>query len=240
MLPISDLNPTRRVPYVNYAFIAINFVVFFLQLGMSPEALQSAFLDQSIVPRLASQNPLSVETILDFIRSMFFHGGWAHILGNMLYLWIFGDNVEDRFGKIGYVAFYLACGFIAGITQVVIDPNSPIPLVGASGAIAGVLGAYLVLFPGVRVRGLIFLGYFSRLTEIPALYVLGFWFVTQLFSGVASLGVNTATGGVAFFAHIGGFVAGLVLAWLLMRMVPQPPVDERREWVYENYNRRLF
>ncbi|MBL8153603.1 MAG: rhomboid family intramembrane serine protease [Anaerolineae bacterium] len=240
MLPLYDLNPPRRVPYVTYILIGINAVIFLGQLTLSQRDLTQVFVTQAIVPASASSQPFSVDTILDFIRSMFFHGGWAHILGNMLYLWIFGDNVEDRLGKILYVIFYFACGFAAGIAQILIDPGSPIPLVGASGAIAGVLGAYLVLFPGVRVRGLILLGYFSQLTEIPALYVLGFWFVMQLFSGVTSLGVDTQSGGVAFFAHIGGFVFGAALAWIFVRLTPQPPPVDRREWVYQRNRRRLY
>jgi membrane associated rhomboid family serine protease len=236
MLPISDINPTRRIPYVTYIIIAMNVIVFLGQLGMGQEQLFNLFTTQSVVPVLVTRNPFSLETILDFIRSMFFHGGWAHIGGNMLYLWIFGDNIEDRLGKILYILFYLFCGFVAGIAQVIIDPTSQIPLVGASGAIAGVLGGYLVMFPGVRVRGLIILGYFSRLTEIPAIYVLGFWFVMQLFSGVASLGVETG-GGVAFFAHIGGFVAGMVVIWLFMRIIPQPPKEERVNGLYRRYGR---
>ena len=162
MIPISDINPTRRIPYVTYILIAINVIVFVLQLGLSPDQLQRVFLDQSVVPALVSRNPFSVETILDMLRSMFFHGGWAHIGCNMLYLWIFGDYIEDRLGKLLYVLFYLACGFVASIAQVIIDPRSQIPLVGASCAIAGVLCGYLIMFPCVKVRGLIMLGYLSR------------------------------------------------------------------------------
>lgn len=237
MLPLQDINPTRRVPYITYGLIAINVIVFLTQLGLSERQLAEVYVTQSVVPVLVARDPFSIETILDFIRSMFFHGGWAHLLGNMLYLWIFGDNVEDVMGKPLYILFYLVCGFVAAFAQVVIDPTSQIPLVGASGAIAGVLGSYLILFPGVRVRGLILLGYFSRLTEIPALYVLGFWFVLQLFNGVMSLGVVTDGGGVAFFAHIGGFVAGIVLTWLFTRIKPQPPVEERRNQVYQQLGR---
>ncbi|MEZ4667227.1 MAG: rhomboid family intramembrane serine protease [Anaerolineae bacterium] len=237
MLPISDINPTRRVPYITYAIIVINVIVFVLQLGLSPDQLQRVFLDQSVVPALVTRSPFSLETILDFVRSMFFHGGWAHIGGNMLYLWIFGDNIEDRLGRILYILFYLFCGFVAGIAQVLIDSSSQVPLIGASGAIAGVLGGYLIMFPGVRVRGLILIGYFSRFTEIPALYVLGFWFVMQLFNGVASLGAVDTGGGVAFFAHVGGFVAGIILVWIFMRIIPQPPAEDRVNVLYERRGR---
>jgi membrane associated rhomboid family serine protease len=149
---------------------------------------------------------------------MFLHAGWLHILGNMLYLWIFGNNVEDRLGRIPFLLFYLVGGITAALTQVVIDPHSQVPLVGASGAIAAALGAYIVLFPGARILSLVFLGFFYQLLEVPALVILGFWFVLQLISGAAALGATTATGGVAFFAHIGGFVMGVAVG-LLLRVV---------------------
>jgi rhomboid family protein len=237
MLPISDLNPTRRTPFVNYSLILLNVVVFLSQLGLSERQLQQIFLTQAVVPAQVMQHLFSQETFLDIVRSMFFHGGWAHLLGNMLYLWIFGDNVEDRMGTILYLIFYFVCGFVAAFTQVFIAPDSPIPLVGASGAIAGVLGSYLVLFPNVRVRGIIFLGVFARIAEIRAVYVLGFWFIMQLFDSVASLGVDTLSGGVAFFAHVGGFLAGIVVTLIFMLFMPQPPRDERRDMLYQRYNR---
>lgn len=238
MLPIQDINPTRRFPIVNYILIAINVIVFVTQLGLSEQALTQVYLTQSVVPNLVAQAPFAPETLLDFIRSMFFHGGWAHLLGNMLYLYIFGDNIEDRMGSVMYLAFYLICGFAAGYAQVLIDPTSGIPLVGASGAIAGVLGGYLVLFPNVKVRALILLGYFSRLTEIPALVVLGFWFVLQLFNGFMSLGGDAQTGGgVAFFAHVGGFVAGAALMFIFKMIFPQPPADDMRNMLYERRGR---
>jgi membrane associated rhomboid family serine protease len=241
MFPIRDLNPTRRTPVVTYGLILVNVLVFLSQLGLSERDLARLFVDQSIVPLLVTRDPFSVETLLDFVRSMFFHSGWLHLLSNMLYLWIFGDNIEDRFGKILYLALYFISGFAAGFAQILISPESPIPLVGASGAIAGVLGSYAILFPGVRVRGIIFLGFFAQAADFPAVLVLGLWFVMQLFNGVASLGVDTASGGgVAFFAHIGGFVAGLVLTWLLMRLIPQPPADERREMLYQRYGRPRY
>ncbi len=238
MLPIQDINPTRRFPIVNYALIAINVIVFVTQLGLSDRELTQVYVTQSVVPYLVSQAPFAPETLLDFIRSMFFHGGWAHLLGNMLYLYIFGDNIEDRMGSVMYLGFYLICGFAAGYAQVLIDPTSQIPLVGASGAIAGVLGGYLVLFPNVKVRALVLLGYFSRLTEISALIVLGFWFVLQLFNGFMSLGGTAETGGgVAFFAHVGGFVAGAALVFIFKLIFPQPPVDDMRNMLYQRQGR---
>ncbi len=237
MLPLQDINPTRRFPIVNYALIIINVIVFLVQLSMSERQLNQVFLTQSVVPTLASRAPFAPETLLDILRSMFFHAGWAHLLGNMLYLWIFGDNIEDRLGSVMYVVFYLICGFAAGYAQVLISPNSQVPLVGASGAIAGVLGGYLVLFPGVKVRALLLIGYFSRLTEISALYVLGFWFVLQLFNGVMSLGPNTAEGGVAFFAHVGGFVIGAALIFVFKTIFPQPPSDDINSMLYQRRGR---
>jgi membrane associated rhomboid family serine protease len=159
----------------------------------------------------------------------------------MLYLWLFGDNIEDRLGRVIYPIFYFAGGFAAGFAQILIDPNSTIPLIGASGAIAGVLGGYLILYPGVKVRGIIPLGWFARWAEWPAWAVLGLWFVIQLFNGAVSIGVQSgAMGGVAFFAHIGGFVAGMIMIWIFMRVVPQPPLEERRDLLYERARRYRY
>lgn len=236
-MPIQDLNPTRRLPLMTYGLIGINVLVFLWEMSLSEAQLQQAFVDLAAVPANITAAPFSLETFLDVVRSMFFHGGYEHIFGNMLYLWLFGDNIEDRLGWILYLVFYFVCGFAATATQVIIDPNSTIPMVGASGAIAGVLGGYLLMFPGVRVRGLVFLGSFGRIAELPAVIVLGFWFVLQLFNGIASLGAEAATGGVAFFAHIGGFVAGLVLIFIFMQIMPQPPAQERTNLLYQRAGR---
>jgi membrane associated rhomboid family serine protease len=237
MLPIQDLNPTRRLPLFTYALIGANVLVFIWEMSLSPEQLQQAFIDLAAVPANITAAPFSLETIMDIVRSMFFHGGYEHIAGNMLYLWLFGDNLEDRLGWLLYLIFYFICGFAATAAQVIIDPTSTIPMVGASGAIAGVLGGYLIMFPGVKVRGLVFFGYFGRMAELPALVVLGFWFVLQLFNGIASLGPETASGGVAFFAHIGGFIAGLVLVFIFTRIMPQPPAEDRRNLLYQRAGR---
>jgi membrane associated rhomboid family serine protease len=234
MLPLQDINPTYRRPYLTWTLIAVNVLVFMYELTLDQRGLALLFANDAVVPYQFT-NHFDLDAVLDILRSMFFHGGWSHLIGNMLYLYIFGDNVEDRFGKIVYALFYLVCGAAAAITQVLIDPQSLVPMVGASGAIAGVLGAYALLFPGVRVRGLVFLGYFSRVAEVPALLVLGFWFVLQLFSGLLSLGVET---GVAVFAHIGGFVAGMALAGLFMKIIPQPPTATRRQWVHDRHYQR--
>ena len=212
MIPIRDEIPTRRVPIINYLLIAANILVFVLMLlaGSAQEALVYQF---AMIPANFT-NGVDLGDVIDIFTSMFMHAGLAHIAGNMLYLWIFGDNVEDRLGPVKYLAFYLMGGVVASLTHLLTNPGSQIPTVGASGAIAAVLGAYLVLFPQSRIMTFIPLGFFMRLTAVPAIIVLGFWFILQLFSGVMSLG-QADVGGVAFWAHIGGFVAGVVMAKLL-------------------------
>jgi hypothetical protein len=212
MIPIRDENPTRRTPIVNYLLIAANVLVFMVMwlAGPSQEALVSRF---AMIPASFGDG-VSAGDVFDIFTSMFMHAGFAHIAGNMLYLWIFGDNVEDRLGPGRYLAFYLVGGVVACLAHLLTNPNSQIPTVGASGAIAAVLGAYLLLYPRSRVATFIPLGYFMRLTVLPAIVVLGFWFVLQLFSGLLTLG-GPDVGGVAFWAHIGGFVAGVVMVWLL-------------------------
>ncbi|MCL4295642.1 MAG: rhomboid family intramembrane serine protease [Anaerolineae bacterium] len=236
MLPLSDMNPTRRFPIFTYLLILINVLVFVWELSLSPAALDAALTDLSVVPANVSRNLLSLETILDVVRSMFFHAGWGHLLSNLLYLYLFGDNVEDRLGRLLYLVLYFASGFAAAFAQIAIDPTSQIVLVGASGAISGVLGSYLVFFPGVRVQGIVPLFFIGMWSDWPAWLVIGLWFVVQLFNGVASLGAASA-GGVAFFAHIGGFVLGMILTWILMLFVPQPPRDYRQQVLYERARR---
>ena len=206
MFPIGDDNSTRRgVPLVTYALIVLNFLFFLVELsGGEPFILQWAF-----VPSRFLANP--VGDLLTLFTSMFMHGGWVHLGGNMLYLWIFGDNVEDRLGHGKYLVFYLLCGLAATFAQLAFSMGSNIPNLGASGAIAGVLGAYLVMFPQGRVRVL----QGQRVIPMPALIVIGFWFVLQLFSGIGSIANTADTGGVAYMAHIGGFIAGFVLTYLL-------------------------
>jgi rhomboid family protein len=224
VIPLYDRNPTRRFPIVTVSLIAVCFVVFLYELsitmgGGGDAALERFFGTWGAVPSkitasIDAGNYLSQAT-LGIVTSIFLHGGWLHILGNMLYLWIFGNNVEDRLGRLGFLLFYLVGGVVAALTQVAIDPGSTQPLVGASGAIAAALGAYIVLFPGARILSLVFLGFFYQLLNVPALVILGFWFVLQLISGFGSLGGDTASGGVAFFAHIGGFAFGMVIGALI-------------------------
>lgn len=222
MIPLSDSDtPRRRVPIVNYVIIGLNAIAFLYELTLPEAQLQTFIFAYGAVPLEIVTGrdmlPLGPGLIwLTLFTSMFLHGGWLHFLGNMLYLWIFGDNVEDCMGRWRYVVFYLACGLAAGFAQIMVDPNSAIPSIGASGAISGVLGAYLVLFPHATVRTLISLGYFVRLVPVPAIIVIGLWALTQFIYGVASLGVSTTqTGGIAYWAHIGGFAAGVGLVFAL-------------------------
>jgi membrane associated rhomboid family serine protease len=226
VIPLRDRNPTRRTPVVTFALIGACLAAFALELSVtatSGDAALDAFFRRwgavpaDITAALAAADYAS-QPLVGIFTSMFLHAGWLHLLGNLLFLWIFGNNVEDRLGSVLYLLFYLAGGVAAALTQVAISPNSSIPLVGASGAIAAALGAYIVLFPGARILSLVFLGFFYQLLEVPAIIVLGFWFGLQLLSGFAAFDAETAQGGVAFFAHIGGFVFGLVVG-LLLRLV---------------------
>jgi membrane associated rhomboid family serine protease len=209
MIPIRDQIPTRRVPFVNYLLILTNIIVFVFQwlAGSNQEAIVYQF---ALIPASFS-NGIGLGDLADVFTSMFMHAGLAHLGGNMLYLWIFGDNVEDSMGHGRFFLFYLAGGLVASLAHIFTNPGSQIPTVGASGAIAAVLGAYLVLYPNSKVLTIIPLGFLLRMTMLPAAIVLGLWFVLQLFSGVISMG-GPDVGGVAFWAHIGGFVAGVILA----------------------------
>jgi membrane associated rhomboid family serine protease len=215
VIPLRDKNPTRRIPIVNIALIIVNIAVFVYELGLGPE-LGQFFLTFGVVPNniagTFTSGRLGLGAVLPLFATMFIHGGWLHLGGNMLYLWIFGDNVEDKLGHGRYLVFYLVCGLIASVLNILIDPHSTLPIVGASGAISGVLGAYLLMFPRARVLTLIPFFFFVPLAELPALIVLGFWFVMQFFNGLISLGYETGgMGGVAWWSHIGGFAAGLAL-----------------------------
>ena len=212
MLPLTDHLPARRTPVVNYLIIAANVAMFMWELSPGSN-VQRALYEVAFVPRYFWVPGYLVPNIIRIFISMFLHGGFLHIGSNMLYLWIFGDNIEDRLGRGRYLLFYLICGFGATLTHAFFNASSNVPAIGASGAIAGVLGAYLVLYPKQRVTTLIPIFVFLLIREIPAIFLLGFWFVLQLFAGVGSLGVSEAevTGGVAYFAHIGGFVLGMIL-----------------------------
>ena len=223
MLPLTDHLPARRTPVINYLIIAANVAMFLWELSLGPY-LQRALYSVAFVPRYFLVPGYLVPNIIRIFISMFLHGGFLHIASNMLYLWIFGDNIEDRLGHAKYLIFYLVCGFGATLTHAFFNAGSNVPAIGASGAIAGVLGAYLVLYPKQRVTTLIPIFFFIIIREIPAIFLLGFWFVLQLFAGVGSLGVAQAdvTGGVAYFAHIGGFVLGIFLI-VVMGGTRRPP-----------------
>ena len=214
MIPLRDRNPTRRTPVVNIGIIVANIAAFLFQLSRGSEVDQLYF-QFGVVPHdvVTSFNSFQFATaFLPLFTAMFLHGGWLHLGGNMLYLWIFGDNVEDQLGRVRYLVFYLLCGLAASALHIFVEPGSEVPTVGASGAISGVLAAYLLMFPKARVVTVIPVFLFLQVAELPALIVLGFWFVIQFFAGIISLNADSAgAGGIAWWAHIGGFVAGLAL-----------------------------
>lgn len=219
MIPIRDEIKTHRTPIVNYALVVINVLVF-LWMFLNSGNLESIYYEYALIPS-NFLNGIDLGDVKDVFTSMFMHGGWMHLIGNMLYLWIFGDNIEDRLGHIGYLIFYLAGGIAAALLQTLISPSSQIPMVGASGAIAGVLGAYLVMYPNSRVYTFIPIGFYARVRLVPAVVVLGLWFLLQLISGVGSLGALDQ-GGTAYFAHIGGFIFGLIVGWMFKRRGREP------------------
>lgn len=214
MIPLRDKNPSRTIPFVNYAIIAANVLVFFFELSLG-RSLNDFIYHFGVVPVRfmdATQHyQFSASAAVPFFSSMFLHGGWMHLIGNMLFLYVFGDNIEDRLGHVRYVFFYILSGIAAALTQVFFNSQSEIPMVGASGAIAGVLGAYMLLYPKARVLTLIPIFFFFQLVELPAFFFLGLWFVLQFISGFMSLGVGADAGGVAWWAHIGGFACGATL-----------------------------
>jgi len=212
MIPLKDINPTRNFPFVNLMLISANVLVFIYQLTLSPHAAKAFVLANATVPAripafLAGHAPASV-ALFPLFSSMFLHGGLMHLLGNMLFLYIFGDNVEDTFGHIGYLFFYLLCGIGSGLIHVLFNWGSGIPALGASGAISGVMGAYAVMFPKHQILTF----FLIFLIPVPAILILGYWFVLQFVAGINGLGMATA-GGVAWWAHIGGFLMGALIAW---------------------------
>ncbi len=214
MIPLRDDNPTTITPYVTYAFIAACVLAFLWQLSLGEKGFEAAVVALGVIPAtLLGTESLPpalyvVPPTATLFTSMFLHGGFMHLAGNMLYLWIFGNNVEDAMGHVRFAIFYLLSGIAAAMAQALPNPDSTIPMIGASGAISGVLGAYLLLYPRARVLVLIPLGAFSRVVYVPAMFVLGFWFVLQLISSALA---DPGQGGVAFGAHIGGFIAGMAL-----------------------------
>ncbi len=221
MIPLKDDNPTTIQPVLCISFIAINILVFLYQFSLGPQLGQAFVYQYGAIPVVlfgGEQLPAelgAVPPVMSLMTSMFLHGGFMHLAGNMLYLWIFGNNIEDVMGHRRFIVFYVLCGFIAAMSHALTDPGSVVPMIGASGAISGLLGAYLLIYPHAQVLVLIPLGFFTQMVYIRAGWVLGFWFLMQVFSGGMSAGQQG--GGVAWFAHIGGFVAGMIFIGLFKR-----------------------
>ena len=226
MFPLKDDIPSQTTPVVTMALIAVNIVVFLYQLSLqvtgdpgASAALEAFVFEFGAVPCRISGSCASAgdfpAPFATMFTSMFLHGGLLHVGGNMLYLWIFGDNVEDTLGHARFLLFYFLSGLVAAAAQTVMNPSSPVPMIGASGAVSGVLGAYLILFPHATVLTLVMFIFFIRLIRIPALIVLGFWIVVQFFNGLGSFQRQGGEGGVAWFAHIGGFLAGIVILLII-------------------------
>ncbi|KPK48285.1 MAG: hypothetical protein AMJ77_00405 [Dehalococcoidia bacterium SM23_28_2] len=233
MIPIGDSLRARTFPYVNIAIIIACFLVFLYEVAFESN-IDRLFFDWAVVPAelteyLGNPGDHPLRVLFTPITAMFLHGGWFHIMGNMIFLWVFGDNVEDALGHLRYLAFYLLCGIAATAAQVWIDPNSPVPMLGASGAIAGVLGAYLVLYPRATIAALI-MPFFFWTAYVPAFVLIGFWFLIQVFNGVASIGYAVgASEGVAWWAHVGGFLAGFLLLWFFRPRRPSARIG-RSMW----------
>jgi membrane associated rhomboid family serine protease len=221
VVPLRDENPTEITPYVNYTLIAINILVFVYEISLSSQELERFVRTYAIVPRELTASFGSgdmsqiMPQLLTLVTSQFLHGGFLHLAGNMLFLWIFGNNIEEQLGRFKYLIFYLTCGILAGLAQWFFSTQSNVPALGASGAIAGVLGAYILRFPKAKILTLVPLGFFFYTLRIPAIFFLGIWFLQQAFYGIASLQVSanigTEGGGVAYWAHAGGFVFGAIL-----------------------------
>lgn len=226
MIPLRDTIPSDSRPIATIGLIAVNLVLFFYELSLGRE-LDVFIMQYGAVPikfvRAGYVDDVSwVSRFFPLFTSMFLHGGWFHVLGNMLYLWIFGDNVEDRLGHGRFVVFYLLCGLAAALAQIYLSPSSRVPMVGASGAVAGVLGAYLLFFPSSRILALVPIAFFLQVAEIPAFIFLLFWFFMQFLSGAAAITSSQySTGGVAWWAHIGGFVSGMALGSLFRFLFPK-------------------
>jgi len=231
MIPIRDRNPSGTFPYVTIGIIIVNILIFLYELSLG-SGLGEFIMKFGVVPLKVSyysQVPdlAIINTFFPFISSMFLHGGFVHIIGNMWFLWIFGDNIEDKLGHFKFIAFYFLCGIIASSVHVFFNIESKVPCVGASGAIAGVLGAYMITFPRARVVTIVPLFVFIQVMELPAIVVLGFWFVIQFFNGAATITASTSGAGVAWWAHIGGFAAGVIILYIIRIFFTRKPVRRR-------------
>jgi membrane associated rhomboid family serine protease len=221
MFPLKDDNPTKIIPLITWMLIAANVLVFLYQVSLGPRSSQLFVYQYGAIPAVIAGGqrlPANIATIppmLSVFTSMFLHGGWMHLIGNMWFLWIFGNNIEEAMGSLRFLLFYVVCGLLASWSHIASNTNSILPSIGASGAIAGVLGAYIMLYPRARVWTLIFLGFFIRLMYIPAGIILGYWFLIQVLSG--SMAGRQDAGGVAFWAHIGGFISGILLVGLFKK-----------------------
>ena len=218
MIPLRDSNPSGTVPVVTIILIILNTIIWLYEVALG-EQVSRFVMENGLIPlrfmmSYKLEGGLLANADFPLFSSMFMHGGWLHVVGNMWFLWIFGDNVEDRLGHIKYLAFYLLCGIGASLAHVMFNTTSQIPTVGASGAISGVLGAYLICYPHARVHTLIIIFYFIRFLEVPAFVFLIIWFIFQLISGTAQLGAAGDTAGVAYWSHMGGFVIGIALIWI--------------------------
>ncbi len=218
MIPLRDSVRPRTYPFVNYSLILLNIAIFFYMVGLGSEEIMQLYTSYGVVPQrfaLLLENPAKPELWLPLLSSMFLHGGWFHLLGNMLYLWVFGNNVEDRLGHAGYLVFYLLAGAAGGIFHVAANPLSTVPTIGASGAVAGILGAYLIFYPGARVLTLVPIFFILTPIELPAMVFLFIWFLMQLLNAFLA-GVAPGAQTVAWWAHIGGFVVGFIIAMLVL------------------------
>jgi membrane associated rhomboid family serine protease len=215
MIPLRDVIPSRTTPYITVTIIILNALAWFYELALPRDVLPLFLQFYGIVP--------ADFTAPTLVSSMFLHGSWSHVIGNMWYLWIFGDNVEDRVGHGRFIAFYLLCGIAAGLGQIAMDPSSTLPTIGASGAIAGVMGAYFVLYPNSRVLTLVFIFFYYEIFELPAIVLLGFWFLIQLFSAgaIAVTASSHGDGGVAFMAHVAGFIFGMIAVFVFKKRQTQ-------------------
>ncbi len=212
MIPLRDTQRSYSTPVVTMMLVAVNAVAFLFELSLDPWTRNHFFAIYGLVPAKLH--------LVSFLTSMFLHGGWMHIIGNMWFLWIFGDNIEDTLGHFQYLLFYLLCGVAAAATQIALNPSSWVPTIGASGAIAGVMGAYLVKYPHSRIQALVFILFFITTVELPAAWFLVYWFVLQLFNGAGALESTRANQGVAWFAHVGGFIAGIALVKIMPARKP--------------------
>ncbi len=222
MIPIRDTIPRQHFPFAVWALVAVNVYVFIRELALPPDSTEQFIYLFGLVPARFTQPGWAARvgfphTYWPFFSTMFLHGGWLHIIGNMWVLWIFGDNVEDRMGPVRFLIFYLLCGLAAGVVHVLTNPGSRVPAVGASGAIAGVMAAYFVLFPRARIVAMFPILFYPVFFQVPAFLYLGFWFLTQFFSGTLAIATHREVSGIAWWAHVGGFGAGILTFALFLR-----------------------